>query len=85
MKFFWKYLFPPLYGLLFYTIVRLVSDLTNADKFWERPWQMNAIEISATVLLSFGLVRIPGYFINRNKKRKAQHSAKTVFLEFSEI
>ena len=85
MKFFWKYLFPPLYGLLFYTIIRLVSDLTNADKFWDRPWQMNAIEVTAAILLSYGLVRIPAYFIRKFEKRNRQYGARTVFLEFCEI
>lgn len=85
MKFFWKYLFPPLYGLLFYTIIRLVSDLTNEDKFWDRPWQVNAIEIAAAILLSFGLTRIPAWFIRKFEKKNRQYSGKTVFLEFMEI
>ena len=85
MKFFWKYVFPPLYGLLFYTIIRLVSDITNDDKFWERPWQQNAIEIGSVILFSYGLVRVPIYFVNKFKKRKGKYSVKTVFLEFVEI
>src|SRR5258708_2188639 len=85
MKFFWKYLFPPLYGLVFYTILRLVSDLTTEDKFWERRWQQNAIEISTCILVSFGLVRIPGYFVRKFQKRKSRNKAWMVFLEFGEI
>jgi len=85
MKFFWKYLFPPLYGLLFYTIIRLVSDLTNEDKFWDRPRQVNVIEIASTILVSFGLTRVPAWFIRKFEKRNRQYSGKTVFLEFMEI
>ncbi len=85
MKFFWKYLFPALYGLLFYTIIRLVSDLTNADKFWERRWQQNVIEIGVTILMSFGLVRLPGYFLRKFQKGKGRNSTGKVFLEFGEI
>jgi two-component system, LytTR family, sensor kinase len=85
MKFFWKYLFPPLYGLVFYTILRLVSDLTMGDKFWERRWQQNVIEVGACIVMSFGLVRLPGYFVNKFQKRREQNSVRMVFLEFGEI
>ena len=82
---FWKYIFPPLYGLVFYTVLRLVSDLTNADKFWERRWQQNAIEVGSSILLSFGVVRLPGYFIKKFQKKRGQNSLRSVFLEFGEI
>jgi len=85
MKFFWKYIFPPLYGLFFYTILRLVSDLTMEDKFWERRWQQNVIEVGACILMSFGLVRLPGYFVRKFQKRREQNSVRMVFLEFGEI
>jgi sensor histidine kinase YesM len=85
MKFFWKYIFPPLYGLFFYTILRLISDLTVEEKFWERRWQQNAIEIVASALLGYLVVRLPVYFVNKFKKRKIQHHARAVFLEFGEI
>lgn len=85
MKFFWKYIFPPLYGLLFYTIIRLISDIENGDKFWERPWQMNAIETGACILFSYALVRIPLYFVGKFKKRESRFNARAVFLEFGEI
>jgi len=85
IPFFWKYLFPCLYGLLFYTVLRLVSDLTNADKFWERRWQQNVIEVVSVVLLSFGTVRLPRYFLNKFKKKKRPNNARTAFPEFGEI
>jgi sensor histidine kinase YesM len=84
MKFFWKYIFPPVYGLFFYTILRLVSDLTNQDKFWERPWRQNAIEIAASVLLGYGLIRLTEYFANKFKK-KQRHNGMSVFKEFGQI
>jgi two-component system LytT family sensor kinase len=84
-RFFWKYLFPFLYGLFFYTIVRLVSDLTNSDKFWERRLEQNVVEVVSVVLLSFWLVRLPRYYANKFKKKKRPNNARTVFLEFGEI
>ena len=85
MKFFWKYIFPPLYGLFFYTILRLVSDLTTEDKFWERRWQQNVIEITATILLSWSLVGLPRRFVAKFQKKNRPNTLRTVFLEFGEI
>ncbi|HEY4148487.1 MAG TPA: histidine kinase [Chitinophagaceae bacterium] len=85
MKFFWKYIFPPLYGLLFYTIIRLVSDIQNEDKFWDRPFRQNAIEIIAVILFCYPLTRLPRYFIRRFEKKNNVYSAKTIFLEFGTI
>jgi two-component system LytT family sensor kinase len=85
MKFFWKYIFPVLYGLVFYTMIRLVTDLTTQYKFWTRPWQKNAVEIGSVVLLTFGTVRLPPYFVRKFSKRNRRPSAKAVFLEFGEI
>lgn len=86
MKFFWRYLFPALYGLFFYTILRLVSDLTIGVKFWERPWQQNAIEVGATILLSYLLVRLPYYFVRKfEKKKKTNTPLSSVFREFGEL
>lgn len=53
MKFFWRYIFPVIFGLLIYTSIRLVNDTTANTKFWERPWQTNAVEIAGVVLVSF--------------------------------
>ena len=85
MKFFWRYIFPPLYGLFFYTILRLVSDLTTEDKFWERRWQQNVIEITATILLSWSLVGLPRRFVAKFQKKNRPNTLRTVFLEFGEI
>lgn len=85
MKFFWKYIFPPLYGLFFYTVLRLVSDLTPEEKFWERRWTQNAVEIGAAILLGFLLARLPAYFLNRSRKKKKQPHLGDTFLEFGEI
>jgi two-component system, LytTR family, sensor kinase len=53
MKFFWKYLFPPLYGLVVYITIRLVLDTATGMKFWHRRWQVNAMDICASVVFSF--------------------------------
>ncbi len=85
MKFFWKYAFPPLYGLVFYTILRLVSDLTTEDKFWLRSFRQNASEIVVVVLSSYLLVRLPSYFNFKFAKRNSRQHTGAIFLEFGEV
>jgi sensor histidine kinase YesM len=85
MKLFWKYIFPPLYGLFFYTILRLVSDLTTEVEFWQRRWQQNAVEITASIVVGYGLVRLPNYFVRKFEKRNRVNSLRSIFLEFGEI
>ena len=73
MKFFWRYIFPVLFGLLIYASIRAMADITTGDKFWERPWKTNAVEIAGTVFLSFLMKWVLDFFIrkfenNKNKK-----------------
>jgi sensor histidine kinase YesM len=58
MNRFGKYAFPPLYGLLIYATIRLINDTLADDKFWERPWKVNAIEIGFTVLMGYSVYYI---------------------------
>lgn len=53
MKFFRKYIFPALYGLLIYFTIRLVHDVEVASRFWERPAELNTIEISLSVIVGY--------------------------------
>src|ERR1700761_7188154 len=82
MKLFWKYIFPPLYGLFFYTILRLVSDLTNKDEFWLRSYRQNGAEIVGTILLSYLMTRVPHYFVRRFGRRQSSPPPGAIFLEF---
>ena len=85
MKFFWKYLFPPIYGLFFYTILRLVSDLTIEEKFWDRSLRQNTVEIVGVILLSYVLTAVPGYFVRRFSKRAVHPALGMVFREFGQV
>jgi len=53
MKSRWKYVIPPLYGLLIYATIRLINDTLADDQFWKRPLLLNTIEISFTVLMGY--------------------------------
>ena len=53
MKRFWKYIFPPLYGLLVYFTIRLLLDSVTGMKFWQRDWKLNATEIPASIIIGY--------------------------------
>ena len=53
MKFFKKYIFPALYGLLVYFTVRLLHDIDVNARFWKRDWGLNIFEMSCSVLVGY--------------------------------
>ncbi|WP_315824350.1 hypothetical protein [Paraflavitalea speifideaquila] len=82
MKRAWRYLTPPLYGLLIYATIRLINDTLADDKFWERPLLLNFIEIGFTVLMGyiiyFAMQRVFRHFDNY---LAAGASSKTIMRE----
>ncbi|WP_276481765.1 sensor histidine kinase [Paraflavitalea pollutisoli] len=56
MKWFWKYLFPALYGLLIYFTIRLINDTLSYDPFWDRSWKLNAFEMFCSVVMAYIMV-----------------------------
>lgn len=53
MKFFWKYLFPGLFGLLIYITVRIINDTIGEDQFWRRDPMVLAIEIGTCIFAGY--------------------------------
>src|SRR3569833_3368434 len=53
MKFFKKYIFPAVYGLLVYFTIRLLHDTDVNQHFWERRFYINAVEIACTILVGY--------------------------------
>ena len=53
MKFFSKYIFPPVYGLLTYAAIRLLTDSASGFKFWMRPWKLNLMEVCFSIFVSY--------------------------------
>jgi hypothetical protein len=45
MKWFWKYVFPGLFGLVIYITVRVINDTVSHFRFWKRAWEFTAIEV----------------------------------------
>lgn len=56
MRFFWKYVFPGLYGLLIYGIIRVINDTVAEFRFWERPWTTSGIEIVFTIATGYAML-----------------------------
>ncbi|HVU95575.1 MAG TPA: histidine kinase [Puia sp.] len=56
MKFFWKYIFPPIYGILIYLTIRVLLDTVTGMRWWNRNWQINTLDIVTTILFSFAFL-----------------------------
>ncbi|QJB36363.1 sensor histidine kinase [Chitinophaga oryzae] len=53
MRFFTKYIFPPLYGLLAYFTIRLLADSVSGMLFWRRSWMLNGIEMTFSAIMGY--------------------------------
>ena len=79
MNFFWKYIFPTIFGLIIYTSVRLVNDFTAGFRFWERPFYITAIELGTVVLVSYLIQFMLNTFIDTfNKNTSKPICSKTI-------
>jgi two-component system LytT family sensor kinase len=85
MKWFWKYIFPGLFGLAVYTTIRIVNDTTTGEKFWERKWQVNAIEIILVVGYAYLFNKIVLYFVTRFNQRQRLPTGSDVLKEFATL
>ena len=60
-KKFWRYAFPPIYGLLVYFTIRLLLDSVTGMKFWARKrWGETALELCYCILISYVFVAVFG-------------------------
>lgn len=58
MKFYRKYVFPAVYGLLVYFTIRLLHDTDVGQHFWKRDFYVNGIEIACSIFVGFLAIRI---------------------------
>jgi two-component system, LytTR family, sensor kinase len=56
MNRFWKYLFPPIYGLVVYFTIRLLLDSVTGMKFWHR--RLTLYEVILSILVGYLLIRV---------------------------
>lgn len=82
MKKFWKYIFPPLYGLLAYFTVRLLLDSVTGMKFWHRALLLNTIEMTTSVAMGYFVIWVfRKLFKYYDKKWQADFSYKRIGME----
>jgi len=82
MKFFKKYIFPGLYGLLVYFTIRLLHDTDVNERFWERKFYINAVEIIFTVSVGYlGIYIFKRLFRYFDETRPTQISYREVVRE----
>lgn len=80
----WRYLSPPLLGLLIYTCIRLINDTTVGEKFWTWPWHVYTIEIGATIIVSYVLFGTLNFLLKKfEKEQKTNVTGKTILREFA--
>jgi hypothetical protein len=58
MKFFWRYIFPPIYGILIYLTIRVLLDTVTGMRWWHRNWQINTLDIVTTILFSYAFLYV---------------------------
>jgi sensor histidine kinase YesM len=82
MKFFRKYIFPPVYGLLIYFTVRLLHDTDIGLRFWKRTWTQNAIEIVLSLFVGYaGVYMFERFFKYFDKRWPLQFSYQNLVRE----
>jgi len=86
MKSFWKYIFPVIFGLIIYTTIRLVNDLTAKSYFWERPWHVTVIEVVFVIFSSYLIQFMVNYYIRKFSRDKSKViTGKTILKEFGTV
>ena len=82
MKFFKKYIFPALFGLLVYFTVRLLHDVDTDTHFWRRSWALNSFEMACSILTGYlSVYMFERLFKYYDERWSLQFSYKGVFRE----
>lgn len=85
MKWFWRYAFPVVFGLMIYFTIRVVTDTTDGSKFWLRPWRENAIEIFFVVGQTCLALPYLNKLVQRFSRQQKVFSIPQVMQEFGVI
>lgn len=85
MKWFWRYAFPVVFGLLIYFSIRVITDTNDGTKFWLRPWKQNAIEIFFVVLVTCLTLPFVNKLVQRYSRQQKTFSVARVMREFGVI
>lgn len=78
----WFWISPVIFGLLVLITVRLVTDVPNESKFWERPLVLNLIEFISAIIIFYLIQLSLLRFIKRQKAKETQLSLKKLIMEY---
>jgi sensor histidine kinase YesM len=78
----WFWISPIIFGTLVLVIIRLVSDVPNEAKFWERPPADNIIEFVAIIIISFAIECILQRFVKQRNNNTEELSVKQLVKEY---
>src|ERR1700744_3125077 len=84
MKFFQKYIFPAIYGLLVYFTIRLLHDTDVGEHFWRRHFYVNAVELTCTTIVGYiSICLFDRLFMHYDKRSPILLSYRGVVRELS--
>lgn len=69
MKNFWRYIFPPLFGLIIYFTIRLINDSYSGSVFYQRPMAINILELCMMVFYGYAFYFVANYLEKRILKK----------------
>lgn len=78
----WRYIFPGLFGLLIYASIRLVTDVPAEDRFWDRSFRQNAVEIVFTMSMGYLFYGVMRYVLRQFEEKRRRYSWQNVVREF---
>jgi sensor histidine kinase YesM len=79
-----RWWFPPLFGVMNYALIRLITDVMTGMKFWHRSFSLNATEIIYSIIISYPWVMLMQYMLRRSERWAAKPGTKAIWKEFAQ-
>jgi two-component system, LytTR family, sensor kinase len=78
----WFWISPVIFGTAVLTIIRLITDIPQELKFWERPLYQNIIELVSLIIISYAIEFCLQRFIQKRKAKIGQMTFKSLTMEY---
>ena len=82
-RLFWRFIFPPIYGLVVYATIRLLLDSVTGMKFWERALYLTLEDLGACLVFSYLFIAAFNWLLRwfARKWPSDDFSSKRIFRE----
>lgn len=70
MRFFKRFIFPAVYGLLVYFTIRVLHDSEFRMLFWHRSWKLNGIEMAISIAMGYVAIAYFRWMLRRFDQRQ---------------